>query len=78
MDSARSLTIWIQNSRSISPRLAKVNASFSEYFALMFGGGGARLTLEEPEEPEPTDDESSFAEATEDSEDLLEERSVQG
>ncbi len=32
--------------------LAKVNASFSEYFALMFGGGGARLTLEEPEEPD--------------------------
>lgn len=32
--------------------LAKVNASFGDYFALMFGGGGARLTLEEPEEPE--------------------------
>ena len=44
----------------------------------MFGGGGARLTLEEPEEPEPTDDESSFAEATEDSEDLLEEKERPG
>ena len=32
--------------------LAKVNASFGEYFALMFGGGSARLALEEPEEPE--------------------------
>lgn len=32
--------------------LAKVNASFSEYFALMFGGGNARLELEEREEPE--------------------------
>ncbi len=30
--------------------LAKVNAAFSEYFALMFGGGAARLSLEEPEE----------------------------
>lgn len=48
--------------------LAKVNASFNEYFALMFGGGAARLALEEPEET----DESSFAEATEDSEELPE------
>jgi chromosome segregation ATPase len=31
--------------------LAKVNESFGEYFKLMFNGGGARLTLEEPEEP---------------------------
>ncbi|MHB8660375.1 MAG: AAA family ATPase [Minisyncoccota bacterium] len=35
--------------KHFSEGLAKVNASFSEYFALMFGGGGARLTLEEPE-----------------------------
>ena len=35
--------------------LAKVNASFSEYFALMFDGGNARLTLEELE----ADDEES-------------------
>jgi chromosome segregation protein len=26
--------------------LAKVNASFNEYFALMFGGGSARLVME--------------------------------
>lgn len=37
--------------------LAKVNASFSEYFALMFGGGGARLALEEGEDPEESGDE---------------------
>src|SRR3989344_992795 len=40
-----------------SEGLSKVNASFGEYFALMFGGGGARLTLEEPENPEELDDE---------------------
>ena len=38
--------------KHFSEGLAKVNASFSEYFVLMFGGGGARLTLEEPEEPD--------------------------
>ena len=32
--------------------LASVNTSFGEYFALMFGGGGARLVLEEPEAPD--------------------------
>ncbi len=37
--------------------LSKVNASFSEYFALMFGGGSARLALEESDEPEESDDE---------------------
>ncbi|MDD2657150.1 MAG: AAA family ATPase, partial [Candidatus Pacebacteria bacterium] len=60
--------------KHFSEGLAKVNASFGEYFALMFGGGGARLTLEEPE-PE---DESSFAEATEDSEDLPREKERPG
>ncbi len=38
--------------KHFSDGLAKVNASFSEYFALMFGGGSARLALEEPEPPE--------------------------
>ncbi|MDP2651642.1 MAG: AAA family ATPase [bacterium] len=38
--------------KHFSDGLSKVNASFSEYFALMFGGGSARLTLEEPEEPD--------------------------
>jgi len=45
-------------SKYFSEGLAKVNASFSEYFALMFGGGSARLTLEEPEvDPEESYDE---------------------
>ncbi len=49
--------------KHFSEGLAKVNAAFSEYFALMFGGGGARLTLEEPEienegeDPEEATDE---------------------
>ena len=38
--------------KHFSEGLSKVNASFGEYFALMFGGGSARLALEEPEEPE--------------------------
>ncbi|MFA6414995.1 MAG: AAA family ATPase [Candidatus Paceibacterota bacterium] len=44
--------------KHFSEGLAKVNASFGEYFALMFGGGGARLTLEEPEEREELDEET--------------------
>jgi chromosome segregation protein len=38
--------------------LAKVNAAFGEFFSLMFGGGGARLTLEEfePDNDEHSDD----------------------
>ena len=36
--------------KHFSDGLAKVNVSFGEYFALMFGGGGARLTLEVDEE----------------------------
>lgn len=44
--------------------LAQVNASFSEYFSLMFDGGGARLALEEPEEREE-DDEREFDEPEE-------------
>ncbi len=43
--------------KHFSEGLAKVNASFNEYFALMFGGGSARLTLEESEDPEESDDE---------------------
>ncbi|MDO8593820.1 MAG: AAA family ATPase [bacterium] len=63
--------------KHFSEGLAKVNASFGEYFALMFGGGSARLTLEEPEELDELD-ESSFAEATEDSEDLPKEKEPPG
>ncbi len=41
--------------KHFSEGLSKVNASFGEYFALMFGGGSARLALEEPEEPEESE-----------------------
>ena len=44
-------------SRHFAEGLAKVNASFNEYFALMFGGGSARLTLEELEEHESEEEE---------------------
>lgn len=43
--------------------LAKVNDSFGEFFALMFGGGGARLVLEDLSS---TDDEDAEEEAGED------------
>ncbi|HEX2792587.1 MAG TPA: AAA family ATPase [Candidatus Paceibacterota bacterium] len=33
--------------KTFAEGLAKVNASFGEYFGLMFGGGGARLVLED-------------------------------
>ncbi len=33
--------------KSFAEGLAKVNASFGEFFSLMFGGGGARLVLED-------------------------------
>lgn len=49
--------------KHFSEGLTKVNASFGEYFALMFGGGSARLTLEEPEvEAEGEDPEESLDE----------------
>lgn len=43
--------------------LAKVNASFGEYFALMFGGGGARLTLEETEVEAESEDPDRASES---------------
>ena len=43
--------------KHFSDGLAKVNASFSEYFALMFGGGSARLTLEELESDAEEDED---------------------
>lgn len=42
--------------------LKKVNDSFGEFFALMFGGGGARLTLEEFDTKGDEDDEEAEAE----------------
>jgi len=48
--------------KHFSEGLAKVNASFGEYFALMFGGGGARLALEEPEDEEELSEEEMLDE----------------
>jgi chromosome segregation protein len=48
--------------KSFAEGLAKVNASFGEYFGVMFGGGGARLSLEEPEEDEEGAKEGSEVE----------------
>ena len=48
--------------KHFSDGLAKVNASFSEYFALMFGGGSARLALEEPEDEDEAEEEEEMLE----------------
>ena len=45
--------------KTFSEGLAKVNASFGEFFGLMFGGGGAKLVLEEPAAIEE-DEEGEF------------------
>lgn len=37
----------VELAKTFSEGLAKVNASFSEFFSLMFGGGSAKLVLEE-------------------------------
>lgn len=46
-------------SKSFADGLAKVNESFREFFTLMFGGGGAKLVLEEiePKRSSRADDE---------------------
>lgn len=43
--------------KTFAEGLAKVNASFSEFFSLMFGGGSAKLVLEEREAPEDDEEE---------------------
>ena len=43
--------------KSFAEGLAKVNSSFGEFFGLMFGGGGARLVLEEIAAPGADEDE---------------------
>jgi chromosome segregation protein len=48
--------------KSFSEGLLKVNASFSEFFALMFGGGSAKLVLEEVDAPGDEDDEDAYEE----------------
>jgi chromosome segregation ATPase len=49
-------------SKSFAEGLIKVNASFTEFFALMFGGGSAKLILEEMLRPGVQDDEEEFDE----------------
>ena len=44
-------------SKSFNDGLHKVNSSFSEFFSLMFGGGSAKLILEELPEPGQEDEE---------------------
>ncbi|MBU2329943.1 AAA family ATPase, partial [Patescibacteria group bacterium] len=48
--------------KSFAEGLAKVNASFGEFFGLMFGGGGARLVLEEVSQPGAEDEEDEYEE----------------
>ncbi|MCX6786544.1 MAG: AAA family ATPase [Candidatus Kaiserbacteria bacterium] len=48
--------------KHFSEGLSKVNASFNEYFALMFGGGSARLTLKAEVDPEELGDEGEDTE----------------
>lgn len=43
--------------KTFSEGLAKVNASFGEFFSLMFGGGSAKLVLEERDVQEDDDEE---------------------
>ncbi len=43
--------------KTFAEGLAKVNTSFEEFFGLMFGGGGARLVLEELPEPGSEEDD---------------------
>lgn len=44
-------------SKTFAEGLKSVNTSFTEFFALMFGGGSAKLILEEPEEVEESEDD---------------------
>jgi chromosome segregation protein len=46
--------------KSFSEGLIKVNASFTEFFALMFGGGSAKLVLEELAPIGEEDDEDEY------------------
>ncbi|MDR3546762.1 MAG: AAA family ATPase [Candidatus Pacebacteria bacterium] len=60
--SAASLRLLITDldqelTKSFNDGLHKVNASFSEFFALMFGGGSAKLVLEETSQPSEDDED---------------------
>ncbi len=45
--------------KSFAEGLSKVNESFTEFFALMFGGGGAKLVLEQVEADDEEDEEDA-------------------
>ena len=47
-------------SKHFSDGLVRVNASFGEYFSLMFGGGSARLVLEVEDDVEESEDPEEF------------------
>lgn len=48
-------------SKTFTEGLKKVNDSFGEFFSLMFGGGGAKLVLEEADAFDPEEDEDAPA-----------------
>lgn len=48
--------------KSFAEGLQKVNSSFGEFFGLMFGGGGARLVLEELQAPGAEDEDEEYEE----------------
>lgn len=48
--------------KNFAEGLAQVNHSFAEFFTLMFGGGGAKLVLEEPSAPDENEDEEDRTE----------------
>jgi len=59
----------IELTKHFSEGLSRVNASFSEYFALMFGGGSARLALEVEEVEDLEDTEELGDEVSEEPDD---------
>ncbi len=58
--------------KSFADGLAKVNESFREFFSLMFGGGGAKLTLEELTPKGKSEDDEDDEEATEEAPERVE------
>jgi len=48
--------------KSFAEGLLKVNSSFGEFFGLMFGGGGARLVLEEIQAPGADEEDEDYEE----------------
>lgn len=77
--SAKSLAALIEDlntelAKHFADGLAKVNQSFNEYFALMFGGGSARLVMEAIE----VDDENEEQEEGEEDEEEIKEKKKLG